>query len=77
MTMCLIRDVWNAGRKSAHTNWPLSSWVAERTLAIRWSWWMNHWEWKMFRMSKTENLSMASRTGRVTVDTGRAGVSGD
>jgi hypothetical protein len=75
--MCLIREVWKAGRKSAHTNWPLLSQVAERTLAIRWSQWMNHWDRKIFKMLKMEYLSMASRVGVETRGTGRAGVGGD
>jgi hypothetical protein len=75
--MCLIRDVWNASRKSAHMNCPLSLWIANRTLAIRCSWWMNHHEQKVFRMSKTEYLSMASEIGFGTGSAGRAGVSSD
>jgi hypothetical protein len=77
VTIHLIREVWNARRKLAHTNWPLSSQVAERTLVIRWSWWMNHRDRKMFRMSKTEYLLMASRAGIETRGTGGTGVGGD
>jgi hypothetical protein len=33
--ICLIRDVWNVGRKLTQVNQPSESFVVERTLAIR------------------------------------------
>jgi hypothetical protein len=52
--ICLTRDVWNAGRKSTHVNWPSVSFVAERTLVIRCLELINHRDWKRLKISKTE-----------------------
>ena len=70
--------MWNIERKLTHINWPSASLIAERTLVIRCSQWMNQWEWRMLRMLKTEYLSMALRAGLETGGTGGgAGVGSD